>query len=258
MDIKHIGTRGIVVNYDDLVDTDFSCTTNVYIINDPEMKVIIDTFLGPDIMAETFKALKLDPKDIKTVINTHSDWDHIWGNSLFSQAQTIAHTSFRELVNYPDTPEFVELRQYASGPVKVQEPSITFESNLRLPVPGLELFHTPGHTADSISIYDEKDRVLIVGDNCEAPIPSYVNANLLEEHRDSLIRYLDYDFDFIVPGHGAVMTRKELLVNIQYLTDLIEGDEMALSKYLAGEFRMNHLTNLMYMGEYKSQEQAGK
>lgn len=252
MEIKHIGTRGIVVNYNDLVDTDFSCTTNIYIINDLQTKVIIDTFLGPDIMAETFKALTLDPAQINKVINTHSDWDHIWGNSYFPNAQIIAHQGFAEHVDYPESAEFVEIRKYAKGPIHIVEPSITFDSKLKLPRIGLEIFYTPGHSADSISVYDEKDHILIVGDNCEAPIPSYVDAFLLEEHLKSLIKYLEFDFEYIIPGHGAVMTRKDLLVNIQYLEDLISGEQAQLDKYLEGDFKMNHLTNLMYMGENKT------
>lgn len=256
MDIKHIGSRGIIVNYNDLVDTDFSCTTNIYIINDPIARVIIDTFLGPDIMAETVKALTIDPVSIKKVINTHSDWDHIWGNSYFPQAEIIAHARFPELVDYPDSPDFVELKKYARGPIKIVESALTFDSKIALPGIGLEIFYTPGHSVDSISVYDKKDHILIVGDNCEAPIPSYVDAFLLEQHLSSLVRYLDFDFEYIIPGHGEVMTRKDLLVNIQYLEDLIRGDEADLAQYLDGEFKMNHLTNLMYMGEYKTTEQT--
>ena len=255
MDIKHIGSRGIVINYPDLLDTDFSCTTNVYVINDPEEKVIIDTFLGPQLMAETMKTLKIDPSEIKKVINTHSDWDHIWGNSCFKEASTIAHIRFEDHLVYPGSSDFQELIKYARGPVVISKPSITFESRLVLPENGLEVFHTPGHSADSISVYDAKDQILITGDNCEAPIPSYVNAMLLNEHLASLVRYLDYDFHYIIPGHGEIMTRKELLVNIQYIEDLISGDEETLSRYLEGEFKMNHLTNLMYMRDYQENAQ---
>lgn len=244
MDIRKIGSRGTLVTYTELLDTEFACTSNIYLIDE---RVIIDTFLGPEIMAKTFRLLEADPGFVKSVINTHSDWDHIWGNSFFDKASVIAHETFMDLVEYPDGSEFQELKKYARGEISIRTPDITFDSKLFLKGAGLELFHTPGHTGDSISVYDEKDKVLIAGDNCEKPIPSYISPLLLEAHRASLMKYLEYDFDTIIPGHGEVLTREDLLQNIQYLQDLIDGDEKKLRRYEEGDFKLTHLTNQVFM-----------
>lgn len=247
MDIKKIGSRGTVVTYQELVDTEFACTSNIYIINCNDELVVIDTFLGPKIMAETFRELEANPDQVKTVINTHSDWDHIWGNSFFEKALLLAHNNYTDHLDHSENPEFQELEKYAKGPIKIITPTITFEEKVYFPGLGLEVFHSPGHTADSLSIFDVKDKILIVGDNCEAPIPSYVNGLLLEEHLESLRLYLTYDFEFIIPGHGKVMTREDLHENIKYLETLIEGDEEKLKVYETGESKLIHLTNQMYM-----------
>lgn len=244
MDINQVGSRGTMVTYHDLVDTEFCCTSNIYIIGNGSEQVVIDTFLGPEILARTFRAMTQDPADVRTVINTHSDWDHIWGNSLFSNAVFVAHEKFPSLVEYPGSEAFEELKAYAMGPVKVLLPDITFDSRLYMPGLGLELFASPGHTADSITVYDEKDRILIAGDNCELPIPSYINPFLLEKHLASLKGYLKYDFEFIVPGHGPLMTREDLMGNIQYLEDILEGDPDRLKRYEIGASKLSHLTNL--------------
>ncbi|UUM11515.1 MBL fold metallo-hydrolase [Proteiniclasticum sp. QWL-01] len=251
MDVKNVGSRGTMVTYQDLVDTEFGCTTNIYVIKGREGSIVIDTFLGEQIMAETMVTLERDPNSVWAVINTHSDWDHIWGNSLFRNAHVIAHDNFSDQVEFPDSPGFQELEKYAMGEVDIKLPDITFDSRLHLSGEGLELFHSPGHSVDSITIYDEKDRILIAGDNCEKPIPSYVNPFLLEEHLASLKQYLTYDFEAIIPGHGEMMTRTDLLTNIQYIQDLIEGDESKLKAYETGPCKMNHLTNQLYMESLK-------
>lgn len=249
MEIKHIGSRGIMVNYPDLLYTDFACTSNVYLINQPGEMVMIDTFLGPRIMEKTFQALALDPGEVSRVINTHSDWDHIWGNSFFRNADLICHKNYSDLVLHPDSEDFAELGRYARGNVVLALPDVSFDSRLYLERLDIGVFYSPGHSLDSITIYDERDRILICGDNCEKPIPSYVSGMLLEEHLETLVGYLKLDFHYIIPGHGEIMTREELLVNIRYLEDLIAGDEEVLKRYEEEPFKINHLTNLMYMDD---------
>jgi cyclase len=56
------------------------------------------------------------------------------------------------------------------------------------------------HTSDSISVYDEKDEVLIVGDNVEEPEP-YMNDVSKEVFIKTLESYLKYPFRYIIAGH---------------------------------------------------------
>lgn len=244
MDINQVGSRGTMVTYQDLVDTEFSCTSNIYVINSGEHQVVIDTFLGPEIMARTWRELGRDPRDVTTVINTHSDWDHIWGNACFTEAVFLAHDKFSSLVEFPDSSSFQELKTYAMGTIEIRMPDLTFDSRVHLPAQGLKLFASPGHTADSISVYDEVDRILIVGDNCESPIPSYINPYLLDQHLATLRGYLNWEFEFIVPGHGPLMTRDDLLGNIEYLETILAGDPEKLRRYSEGPAKLTHLTNL--------------
>lgn len=247
MDMQKVGSRGTMVTYQELADTEFACTSNIYIISCSGEMVVIDTFLGPRIMADTFQELEANAKEVKIVINTHSDWDHIWGNSYFKNSMIVAHKNFAEYLMKTDTEEFQELEKYAEGPIEIIHPTLTFDKRIYFEKLGIEVFYSPGHTGDSISIYDTKDKILIVGDNCESPIPSYVNGLLLEEHLESLKNYLTYDFEFIIPGHGKMMTRQDLVDNIQYIEDLIEGDPDKLKFYEMGESKLIHLTNQLYM-----------
>lgn len=245
MKIRNIGSRGILVTFDDLLDTEFSCTSNIYIIKGEKENCVIDTFLGPKIMGQTMKEIGISMDTVKYVINTHSDWDHVWGNSYFTKALVIAHEKLLEAKDSGE--DFEELLKFASGKIKLREPDITFDSRLFLNDLKLELFYTPGHTADSISIYDPVDKILIVGDNAEDPIPSFIDPVFVEKHLNSLESYLEMEVEYIIPGHGEIMTREELLLNITYLRDLLKNDPEELEKYNKGKTKFNHQMNLNYL-----------
>ncbi|SHJ93000.1 hypothetical protein SAMN02745163_02853 [Clostridium cavendishii DSM 21758] len=44
-------------------------------------------------------------------------------------------------------------------------PDFVFENELYFSEDKIKLFHIPGHTIDLISVLDEEDNVLLVGDN---------------------------------------------------------------------------------------------
>ncbi|PKK39825.1 hypothetical protein ABB02_00879 [Clostridiaceae bacterium JG1575] len=257
MKMTAIGERGTMITFEDLVDTEFACTSNVYLIQDEKENVMVDTFLGSEAMAEILEAKGLRKEQFGKIINTHSDWDHIWGNAYFDQADIICHCAYSKILKERGNADYEELKKYARGSVSLEEPTLSFEQRIILNRLDLEVFSSPGHSLDSITVFDRKDKVLVVGDNCELPIPSYVNPFLLQEHLQTLKDYLNYDFEQIIPGHGPAMNRGDLAGNITYLEDLIQGDEDVLKKYNEGDYKLNHLTNLMYMESQREQHEEG-
>ena len=62
--------------------------------------------------------------------------------------------------------DFQKKKHFADGEVSKFLPNVTFEDSLHFADDGVYLFHTPGHTAGCISIYDEMDKILcIIGHN---------------------------------------------------------------------------------------------
>ena len=57
------------------------------------------------------------------------------------------------------------------GDVVLTYPNITIDKYIRFEEDEVELYHTPGHSDDSISIIDCFDKVLFAGDNIEEPYP---------------------------------------------------------------------------------------
>ena len=81
----------------------------------------------------------------------------------------------------------------------------------------MRFFHTPGHTLDSSSCLDERDRVLFVGDNVESPIPYLNNVNF-DQYIRTLKSYLELDWKYIIAGHDPLLETPDLIKqNIDYL-----------------------------------------
>ena len=63
--------------------------SNIYIIGD----VAVDSGTGLNFtrMYQLLKAANIYPKAIKTVVNTHTHYDHVGGNGYFLNAKTAMH-----------------------------------------------------------------------------------------------------------------------------------------------------------------------
>jgi len=99
-----------------------------------------------------------------TVISTHSHWDHFGGHRHFiglSNVELLGYRPGSDYNPYPKSPEYDldGLQQYFGLETWPTE-TVTFAIGNRK----LELIPAPGHTQDSIAIYDYKNRLLFTGD----------------------------------------------------------------------------------------------
>lgn len=159
-------------------------STSTLIRTDDRM-IVVDTsaqYMRPGIKI-SFKKIGVFPKDVDTVILTHSHKDHIENNDLFENAEILMH---------PDEHGYVE----GAKPLV---------PNKEL-VPGVRVIHTPGHTAGSVSVFVDADRkYAIVGDaipkrgNFEKMTPPAINtdADLALQSLKTITKYAD----MIIPGH---------------------------------------------------------
>ncbi|WMJ82147.1 MBL fold metallo-hydrolase [Clostridium sp. MB40-C1] len=220
MKVNRIGSRGFIFTFDELLNTEFNCTTNVYLIDGKSHIFICDTFLGPKsmLLIKKFIDKYLVKKDI-VIFNSHSDWDHIWGNCFFKEELIVAHEKCRENIEKNANTELNKYKDYCQGKVSICTPNFTFTDRIYFYEEGIEFIYSPGHTNDSASCIDKVDNILFVGDNVESPSP-YLNNNNFNEYKKTLTDYISIGAEVIVPGHGEVTDYDLVRRNLEYIKKL--------------------------------------
>ncbi len=213
-----IGSRGFLFRFPDLGGT------NTLVIEGTSFRFFLDTFLGPDPVQEIerYMVQALGEKT-SVAFNSHADWDHIWGNSVFCGRIIIAHASCRQRAMVEGPSDLVRYAEHMHGRVQLVLPSVLFETRLDFADEQISFFHTPGHTRDSSSCFDAADGVLFAGDNVEWPVP-YVSSPDLEAYITTLESYLALGPRVVVPGHGEPQDLGLVAANLDYLRALSRGE----------------------------------
>ena len=215
--------------------------TSVYVIRGEKFNFLIDTLTGPETIAEVKDFIKKELPDRPLfIIYTHSHYDHTWGTCLFDNRIVVAHEKCYELLDINERERLKEKPEFADGEVEIILPDILFEESLNFPGEDLKLFYSPGHTVDSLSIYDEKEKVLFVGDNIELPLPMLQWKNL-EGFKETLEGYLEMDFDILLSSHSRNIDRKSIEDHLDYIKAVISGKD---EKYRQGEIAKIHEFNM--------------
>ena len=143
----------------------------------PQWAVLIDTLMPSETprIRNFIESQLMVP--VKYIINTHHHADHSWGNCIFPNATIIGHQQTRDLMLEKSTSALAEAGQENSifRDICISPPQVTFSSgtlNLRIGKKQLQIFATPGHSADSISVLLEDERILFAGD-AFMPVPYF-------------------------------------------------------------------------------------
>jgi glyoxylase-like metal-dependent hydrolase (beta-lactamase superfamily II) len=243
MQFQRIGRRGFLFPFKD------PYLTNVYVVIGVERVYILDTSLGSDPMYIVKKKLEDEGYGGKPIVvfNSHGDYDHYWGNHIFSDALSIGHLYTRSRILEEGEKTLTKYREHQRGDVEITAPELVFFKRLEFPDDGITFFHTPGHTIDSSSCFDETDRVLFVGDNVESPLPYVYNTNI-EQYVETLKSYSDIDWKVMIASHDPPLHDKDLLQkNIEYLTNL-KNWEIEISKLTEDELHQ-HAHNIKFLKE---------
>ncbi len=207
-------------------------------ITGPNWAVVIDTLALPDESLEMRKFIEEQlGVPVKYVINTHYHADHSWGNCFFPGATVIAHSLSHAMLLQKGQAslESAKKQNPIFKPVKLIDPQMTFSDgtfSLRVGKKTLILSLTPGHSADSISVLVEEDRVLFAGD-AFMPIPYMVDGNE-EELLATIKRIGKMGLENIIQGHGDIILRGEIeeatRENVAYMTALHKAVKAAAKK----------------------------
>lgn len=204
MQIREVKNRGVLFTH-----SNPEWDSNIYLIIGRTYNYIIDTGLGSINIDQIKEYIKKDNKQT-IVINTHYHWDHIWGNGSLRDCIIIAHKSCREMIQLKWDEMLQKKNQYCHGEVEMHLPNMLFDKELYFAEDKIRLIHTPGHTFDSISVLDEEDNVLFLGDNIgdtmEEIIPNIECEK--EVYINTMKEYEQMNFDTCISGHNTILTKE--------------------------------------------------
>lgn len=194
-------------------------STNCFIIESaPDELTVIDTGMPgmTNAILDAAKSLNYQPNQIKNILITHADFDHI--GSLASLAKATGATVYagKESVRYIEegkTPPHVPaimgaLTGLFQKKAKVDE---VFEDNDTLDIAdGILAIHVPGHTPENYNFFWRKEGVLfgadlffgLSKDLSLSPKMLTWDTDLLHK---SAIKALALAPKYICPGHGRIV-----------------------------------------------------
>ena len=189
---------------------------NTYLIDGPTRVLIDPGHLNLfEHVQKGLTSLGMEIPDIGLVITTHAHPDHIEAVQLFNKTEALTAISEEEW-------KFVkEMRDFIDSVFGINIDAIAPKFFLQegdIVVNGLELkvFHTPGHSPGSLSVYWPKQKVLFTGDLIfkngigRTDFPGG-NSTLLKK---SVERLRELEIEILLPGHGEIISgAKEIRTN---------------------------------------------
>ena len=230
--------------------------SNAGLINDGGETLLVDTLFDLKLTADMLHAMRRAvpaARAIGTLVNTHANGDHTYGNQLVAGAQIVASRACRDEMERLPPDAFIrrmdgwreggeggrllhELmgRKFDFDGIKATLPTRTFETELSLMVGAkrVELVNVgPAHTRGDILVHVPGDRTVFTGDiifNGGHPV---IWAGPVANWIAALDRILGWDVDIVVPGHGPITDKSGVRQLRAYLTALCD---QARARYDAG------------------------
>jgi hydroxyacylglutathione hydrolase len=191
---------------------------------------LVDPGMLPDEIEQVAAFLAERGAAPRSVVITHSHYDHLLGARSFPGATVVAHANYVTEVQR-DGPRIQQMLQregiVAAGRLfEIPLPDVTFADAMALEVGGLaiHLAHAPGHAADELVLYEPASATLWAGDMLsDVEIPFVSDA--LASYERTLAMLASYELRALVPGHGeptadAAEARHRLDNDRQYLATL--------------------------------------
>ncbi|MBM3140123.1 MAG: MBL fold metallo-hydrolase [Chloroflexi bacterium] len=209
--------------------------TNAGIIVGDEGVIVIDSLRVPSFARDLIGDVRrLSSKPIRYVIDTHSHWDHAWGNEEFPDSAIVGHANCRaEMLDLERVAWWRERARSQDAPwskevdaVRVTPPSLTFDTSLRLHFGGREIalrYLGRAHTSGDIYIHLPGDGLLFTGDVAQDGGVPFVLDGYVRDWVDTDARLLELPAERFVSGHGPVGERPALVEARAFIKALAAG-----------------------------------
>ena len=199
--------------------------------------VLVDTLFDADLTASMMAALPHVP--IGTLVNTHANGDHWYGNAVAGAASIVASKrAAEEMAHLPPSamaalvagaPEGSFVRRifgsFRFAGVDAALPTESFEGSLTVTAGdvAVEIVELgPAHTAGDVIAVVPARRVVFTGDLLFAGGHPIVWAGPVANWIAALDHVLELDVDVVVPGHGPVTDKDGIRELRSYFVALLE------------------------------------
>jgi hydroxyacylglutathione hydrolase len=178
---------------------------NCYIFRGEKDYLIVDAGIGGKNFINEMKKTGISPDQVKTLLLTHTDGDHIGATGLFKNATIYMHRDEEQMINGTTGKMKYFKTIWKYGPYTL------LSGNDTLTIDGLKIkiIHTPGHTPGSSCYVIGKD-YLVTGDNLTVNNGGFDHFN--EKFNMDTPRQVESlktvpvsgSFKYILTGHGGV------------------------------------------------------
>ena len=190
--------------------------TNAGIIVGDRGVLVIDSLRVPSFARDLIQDVRhITSKPVQYLVDTHSHWDHSWGNEEFPDATIIGHENcYAEMVDVEWNAEWRQKVVTSGDPwseeaglVTITPPNLTFETSMRLYFGGRELvlrFLGRAHTGGDTHIHLPDQGIIFTGDVAQDGGVPYFGDSYPEEWPDTDDRLVEVPAERFVSGHGPV------------------------------------------------------
>jgi glyoxylase-like metal-dependent hydrolase (beta-lactamase superfamily II) len=212
--------------------------SNAGLVRGHDASLLVDTLFDLKLTRDMLDQLATVTDRIDTVVNTHANGDHCWGNELMGDARIVASKECADEIGAPPPETLAALVRESSsmgvlgeflgrifGPfefdgITVRKPDETFEGELTLSVDGkdVRLIEVgPAHTRGDILVHVPDARVVFTGDILFVGGHPIVWTGPVRNWVSALDRILAMDVDTVVPGHGPIVDKSAVNDEREYL-----------------------------------------
>src|SRR5256884_1795616 len=181
---------------------------NVAVYITSEGVILVDDKFEQDYEQIVAKVKSVTSQPIKYILSTHHHADHSGGNTKFS--------STVEIISTANARANIVQHKQGNAPPNMVPARVVFTEETAVFLGGKEArarYFGRGHTNGDAIIYFPALRTLHTGDLMagKTPLIDYPGGGSVVEWTKTLDEAMKWDFDTVIPGHGAVTTKAKLL-----------------------------------------------
>ena len=221
--------------------------TNIGLIDCNGKSVLVDTcwdlIYTQELLQTAETILRQSP--VETVVNTHADGDHCWGNQQFKDKDIIATHACIDQMHHHNPKAMIGMKKakgllrripykgvdklghymgtmfspYDYSPIAITDPNIGFAGSYEFCVNGIDIVVMevgPGHTNGDAMVFVPDQKVVYAGDILFIGGTPVMWAGPVDNLVNGIEKLQSLKAHVIIPGHGPMATPESVQLVIDY------------------------------------------